>query len=201
MNMENKYYAYIDDRQVGPLDLNQLADAGVRPSTYIWCKGMDDWQRADEVEEVRNLFLQHLNRRRETREEKRPAPLPEQQRPSDYFNTGSSGAPKEDERPPKFRFGRFGVDLPEPDQIGPDTNNPPQVSMVLAVLALLLCFWPTAIVAIYFTHKAQKTWNGANGNEDMKKRAHDYARLAKMWLGFSVAFGIIAWSVILFIGN
>ncbi|MDE6143194.1 MAG: DUF4339 domain-containing protein, partial [Muribaculaceae bacterium] len=34
-----KYFAIIDGEQKGPFELEELADAGVRPSTYVWCKG------------------------------------------------------------------------------------------------------------------------------------------------------------------
>lgn len=44
-----RYFAMIDGERRGPFELSQLADAGVRPGTYVWCKGMDDWEKAEDV--------------------------------------------------------------------------------------------------------------------------------------------------------
>lgn len=50
--MPVKYFARINRRQVGPLTLQQLLQAGVRPTSYVWCKGMPDWQPAAEVPDI-----------------------------------------------------------------------------------------------------------------------------------------------------
>ena len=42
--MATRYYAMIDGVQKGPYTLEELPLAGVRPSNYIWCKGLQDWQ-------------------------------------------------------------------------------------------------------------------------------------------------------------
>lgn len=186
--MDKKYFAYIDGEQAGPYELNQLIDAGVHPSTYVWCKGMDDWRRADEVSEIRDLFLHHLNKKIETSINE---PEPETVIPEEVIPE------KEAQSPPRFRMNRFGVDLPEPDQIASDTSQPPQISMAVAVLTFLFCFWPAGIPAMYFTYKARKTWMAAKDNEELRKKAHDYARLAKMWIGLSISIGLIVWAVLL----
>ena len=50
----------LGDRQVGPMTLEELADLGIRPDTYIWCKGMPDWERADENGDVCRFFRRRL---------------------------------------------------------------------------------------------------------------------------------------------
>lgn len=186
----NKYFAFIDGSQQGPFDLYDLKSAGVRPSTYVWCKGMDDWKRADEVEEIRNLFRNHL-------EEKRDAPAVVI--PSRDITTSTDSGDTPETPPENIRFGRIPASV-EPE---PDISSPPQVSMTLAVLSLILCCPPAGIAAVVFTYKAQKTWeeamkedNTKQSSEDLRRRAHDYARQAKMWLGLTVAFGIILWTLI-----
>ncbi len=42
-----RYFAMIDGERRGPFGLDELADAGVRPDTYVWCKGMSDWEKAE----------------------------------------------------------------------------------------------------------------------------------------------------------
>lgn len=193
--MPPKYFAFIDGEQRGPFTLDQLTDVGVHPSTYVWCKDMDDWQRADSVEEIRNLFRHHIERKKEI-EPAAPAAAPvETVKPEEVSNEASGARPG--------RFGRFGVQLPEMEE-NIDLNTPPQVSMTLAVLSLLLCFPLTGLVAVFYTYKAQKTWDeatkwgGAKGkdSEGLRRKAHEYERLSKMWLGLTVAFGVIFWTLI-----
>lgn len=186
----NKYFAFIDGTQQGPFDLLDLKSAGVRPSTYVWCKGMDDWTRADEVEEIRNLFRRHL-------EDIKDAPKETTVRPVETKATPEQN--HEQQVPPVVRFGR----IPASEEPAFDLDTPPQVSMTLAVLSLILCFIPTGIAAVIFTRKSQKTWieaqNSSLSSEEsanLKKQAHEYERQAKMWLGLTVAFGIIFWTLI-----
>ena len=188
--MAPKYFAFIDGNQQGPFDLYDLKSAAVRPSTYVWCKGMDDWKRADEVEEIRNLFRRHLEDQKEQSVINPPADAPIKE---------ENPVPQPEEKPEQIRFGRIPASV-EPEV---DINNPPQVSMTLAVLSLILCFPPSGIAAVVFAWKAQKTWEEANRNEKtkedmdtLKRQSHEYARLAKMWLGLTVAFGIIFWTLI-----
>lgn len=188
--MPPKYFAYIDGEQKGPFSLDQLADAGVRPSTYVWSKDMADWQRADQVDEIRNAFKRHIEIRKEVTPE---PPVTPQYTPTDE-------QPADGQDRPRFT-GRF--HLPEVEE-QTDINRPPQVSMTLAVLSLLLCFPPTGIAAVIYTYKAVKTWeeatkwgNGVKDNsEELKRKAHDYERLSKMWLGLTVAFGVIFWTLL-----
>lgn len=55
-----KIFAMIDGQQVGPLELDEIVEAGVRPDTYVWCKGMADWQRAAEVPDICRYFRLRL---------------------------------------------------------------------------------------------------------------------------------------------
>ena len=187
--MGPKYFAFIDGNQQGPFDLYDLKSAGVRPSTYVWCKGMDDWKRADEVEEIRNLFRRHLEDIKETPKEEKIMTV----QPEEVVRK------KPEEQPPVIRFGKIPASV-EPEI---DIDRPPQVSMTLSVLSLILCFIPTGIVSVIFTMKAQKAWSRANEenltkeeSDFFKRQAHEFGRQAKMWLGLTVAFGIIFWTLI-----
>ena len=193
--MTPQYFAFIDGSQQGPFELDKLPAAGVRPSTYIWCKGMDDWHRADEVAEVREMFRRHLNNRSEPQ-----VAAPEIQTPQPEPRKNFFGGEKEqkEQKPETMRFGR----IPPVEEQEPDINRPPQVSMTLAVMSLILCFIPTGIAAVIFAFKAQKAWEQslkdvtAEERENLRKACHEYERQAKMWLGLTVAFGIIFWTLI-----
>lgn len=55
-----KIFAMIGGKQVGPMMLDDIVDAGVRPDTYVWCKGMPDWQKASEVPDICRYFRLRL---------------------------------------------------------------------------------------------------------------------------------------------
>ena len=56
-----KYFAMIGGRRYGPMDLDGLVREGVRPDTYVWCKGMPDWIKAEEVPDICRYFRQRLS--------------------------------------------------------------------------------------------------------------------------------------------
>ena len=51
----------IDGRQYGPMELEDMVKEGVRPDTYVWCKGMDDWTLASDVPDICRYFRQRLS--------------------------------------------------------------------------------------------------------------------------------------------
>lgn len=56
-----KYFAMIGGHRVGPMQLDDMPREGVRPDTYVWSKGMDDWMKADEVPDICRYFRQRLS--------------------------------------------------------------------------------------------------------------------------------------------
>lgn len=194
MYTQPKYFAFIDGEEKGPFSLSQLSDVGVRPSTYVWCKGMADWQRADGVEEIKEYFRSHLAGL------KNDAPAVIDVTPSSQGASAGHPTQEKPSRPPRFsRFGISAEDAPEPE---PDLNMPPRISMALAVCCFIF-FPPTSIAAIIYTAKAQKCWNEAllpttnsEKSTELRRNAHEYARQAKMWIGLSVFIGIIFWTLI-----
>ncbi len=55
-----KYFAMIGERRYGPMELDDMVAQGVRPDTYVWCKGMPDWMQASEVPDICRYFRQRL---------------------------------------------------------------------------------------------------------------------------------------------
>ncbi len=51
----------IDGRQYGPMELEDMVREGVRPDTYVWCKGMPDWTLASDVPDICRYFRQRLS--------------------------------------------------------------------------------------------------------------------------------------------
>ena len=57
-----KVYYYVDKNRTrqGPILVNDLVMFDVSPNTLVWCKGMDKWKHAEEVEELAFLFVNLL---------------------------------------------------------------------------------------------------------------------------------------------
>ena len=188
--MATKYYAMIDGEQKGPFTLEELPGAGVRPSTYIWCKGMPDWQPAEENADVCRLFRNHLY---------------DLMHPGQGIDLSKDELEKykvkqdEPAGPPPTRFDRYlqetGNDpLPSLEEIdsGKDTSTPPVSMIGYAWLVTFLCCPPTGIVALIFAYKSRKAWN-----QGQNELAHDLNRKAKMWTGISFFIGIIGYGLFL----
>lgn len=185
-----KYFVMIDGEQKGPFSLQELPENGVGPDTYVWCKGMADWQQSREVADICRFYRNRLF------DIMHPS-APMQEVPIEQ-------TPEEGEE--DFRFG---VGLPMP----PDTTNyserPPSL-MAMAILVTLLCFPVTGIVAIYLSYMSQKMWreserdvNSINGKpisqqdrEYLRHSAHDYARKGKMLIGISFFLGFIVYALV-----
>lgn len=188
--MATKYYAMIDGVQKGPFSLQQLPEAGVRPSTYIWCKGMQDWQKAEDDPEVCRLFRNHLY------DKMHPSDSP-QQNIIPVEDNRWKVQPDEPKGPPPSKFDRFlqqaGEDpLPTLEEIDSkeDKTNPPISMIGYAWLVTIFCFPPTGIAALVYAYKSKNAWKKGENN-----LAHDLNRKAKMLTGISFFIGIIGYGL------
>lgn len=189
--MATKYYAMIDGEQKGPFSLEELPAVGVRPSTYIWCKGMPDWQKAEDNADVCRLFRNHLYDIMHPGDQ----PVFNSKEELDKYKI----KPEEPKDPHRSRFDAFlqqsgNEPLPTLDEIESqkDKTSPPVNMIGFAWLVTLLCFFPTGIVALVFAYKCNKAWN--KGDNEL---AHDYSRRAKMWTGVSFFIGVICYGIFL----
>lgn len=186
--MATKYYAMLDGEQKGPFTLEELPKAGVRPSTYIWCKGMTDWQKAEDNADVCRLFRNHLY------DLMHPGSAPTVQSEQDLDKYKVQPDTKDGRYP--SRFDKFlqesGESLPTLEEIDAqkDISTPPQSMTGYAWLVTIFCFFPTGIAALIFAYRSKKAWK--NGND---KEAHEFARKAKMWTGITLFIGIICYGL------
>ena len=196
----------IDGEQRGPFTLEQLPDAGVRPSTYVWCKGMDDWEKAEDVAEICRLYRRRIY---------------DLLHPADPVNPAESDtAGKSD--PAKTEVNYFdrsmqGLNLPTIEELDAreDISQPPAKVLPWAILVTLFFFPPIGIFAIYFSVASRRCWKNSqkapdNGPDalkingkglsptDWRRLAHDYCRAAKMWTGIAFFIGIILISFLIF---
>lgn len=163
-----KYFAMIDGEQCGPYTLSELATAGVGPDTYVWCKGMSDWQKARDEAEICRAFRQRLL----GSPAGKPASPPGAASPLSGWMGGSI----------KHRPGEADVDSGQK----PDTSVPPQSLLVPAILATVFCCPLTGIAAIFFAMQTTRRW--AEGN---REEAYECQRKARMWLGITFFLGFV----------
>lgn len=177
----------IDGEQRGPFELNRLAEAGVRPDTYVWCKTMPDWKKAREVAEICRYYRQHLAGTVN-------APVPAAREKEETGNLDSV--------PLSFRriVEKSGFTPGPPADNEPDTSQPPRSYLGVAIAITFLCFPLTGLVAIYFAVMTRRLWaegcTDREDAEDYRRMAHDYSRQTKMWLGISFFLGLILYAFI-----
>ncbi len=130
-----KYFAMIDGRQYGPMELDAMVKEGVRPDTYVWCKGMDDWTLASDVPDICRYFRQRLS-----------GTLPSQQQDSSDPARTLAVSDEEHERllnqlPPMARglVRKSGIRLTKENFPDPESQNYPKaLPILLFILSLIM---------------------------------------------------------------
>lgn len=182
--MNLRYFAMMEGERVGPFTLNELADAGVGPETYVWCKGMPDWQRADEVADICRFWRQRLAGL------KNP-PVISETSPKESNDEEDSVHPG---------IGRYTILGPEQDKLNesrPEAyNTKPPSAMLFAVLVTLFCFPLTGFVAIYYFWLSSTEWQKSTQStgkdaENLRASSWGHNRQGKMWTGITFFLGII----------
>jgi len=51
-----KYYINIANQQQGPYSLEDLKEKGITRETMVWFEGAENWQRANKIDELKDLF-------------------------------------------------------------------------------------------------------------------------------------------------
>ena len=178
-----KYYAMIDGEQKGPFELNDLPAAGVRPGTYIWCKGMSDWEKAEDNADVCRLFRNRLY------DIMHPDPVPAVTEVQQV---------KEEPSQSPTRFDAYmrdsGEHIPTIEEIeaAKDKHVPPASMIGYAWLVTIFCFVPTGIIALVYAYKSKSAWKKGEA-----ETAHEYCRSAKMWTGITFFIGLIFYAFLM----
>lgn len=173
------------------MELPELVEAGLMPETYVWCKGMDDWQQAKEVADICRFFR---NRIFDLMHPTAGSP-----------DTPAGGQPREfrlmddaDYKGMKRRefYDAVGEQVAhtakDPEQEKLEQGIPPTpLPGWLALLAILL-FFPLGIPAWMQSRKGQKLWAAG-----LEAQSHETARSARMCAGMAVCIGVVALSVLI----
>lgn len=183
-----KYYAIINDEQIGPMELPELVDRGLMPDTWVWCKGMDDWKQANEVADICRFFR---NRIFDLMHPTTPEPDDTPASPPPYMAD-------EDYKGLKRRdfYQAVGEQIQQ-SQVDPDDeklsqNIPPaRLPGWLTALAIIL-FFPLGIPGMLMSQKAQKQWMAG-----LKKESFATASSARIYTGLAICFGVVAYTILI----
>lgn len=173
-----KYFAVIDKQQIGPCSIEELVQAGLRPDTYVWCKGMEDWTPAKDVADICRHFRRRLFDKMHPTAPQAPSPT-------------EPGAPASDYELHQMSRREFWQEVsrevaesqPSEEEL---TALPPSTWWPFPILLSLLFFFPLGIPAVICSRKAGKLWN-----EGRHAESHEAARIAKIYGGVAIAMGLL----------
>lgn len=198
-----RYFAMIEGERRGPFSLEELHSAGVRPDTYVWCKGMDDWEKAEDVADICRFYRQRIFNLMHPDSTSKEEPSEK---------TDNKSSDPYDSFPIRFRHfvQKAGADPTINGEEEPDPAHRPTSLVPLAIVLMLMCNTITGIVALFYAIKSRKAWNEAHrGTQDhnkelysdserqaLSRQAHEYARLARMWCGITFFTGFFMAAII-----
>lgn len=182
-----KYYAIIDGQQVGPMELEELIHAPLMPHTWVWCKGMSDWQQARDVADICRFWRRRLfDLMHPSPENTSLAPKP-QLPTTDEDYKGLS----------RREFYQSIATHIQQDATDPDRQKlqqgiePAPLPLWVSILAIVL-FFPLGIWAIVSSRRSHTQWQ-----RSQKEESYESARSARMCAGIAICLGIIAISIVL----
>lgn len=173
-----QYYIANGKQPLGPFDLNQLREMNITPETLVWNQSMPDWQRADQVEELRTQLLG----------------LP---------NGGASVVPPVNPQGERNQYGPampqnpYGAQ-PHPYSQGLNADNglppcPPDY-LAFAIIVTLFCCLPFGIVSIVYAAKVSVRYNRGDYHG-----ALDASNSAKRWAWISLIAVLVFFIAYIFI--
>lgn len=130
--MKQYYYVNKYGQQAGPIPVGQFSACGIMKETLVWCEGMSEWKKAEEVEELKHLFAPAAIT---------PPPLQPSGMPQPPVAPGSNGA---------------GIPTADP------TGQCPDNYLVWTILTTILCCWPLGIPGIVYATKVEKLWRAGD---------------------------------------
>lgn len=159
----------IEGRRIGPMEIDRLVEAGLRPDDYVWRKGMSDWTPAREDAEICRHFRRRLHDRLH----------PVAETPAEY----DAAEMKDPEEATSYAEVRTRIIMQAEEE---NISVPPVLCPSWLIILSFLCFFPLAFIALRANRLAARAWEANEGAE-----AHDAARRAKLSAGVAVCLGIM----------
>ena len=161
-----KFWVRINGLQEGPMEIDQMKDYNITPTTYVWCAGMKDWAYARDVEVLKDVFQEQPDEVCEPEKEEKENDTPMHE-------------PKIEEPQP----------TPAPQQ-HIEQQPCPSNNLVWAILATVFCCQITGIIAIIFAAQVNSKYYS-----DGYKQAKRYSDMAGVWCIISIILAILSYSI------
>lgn len=173
--------------QKGPVSIEQLVE-NITLDTYVWCDGMDNWQKANSVKEIVDAFSNKQNANNVDNHE-------------DYYQSNNNDSYYHNTSNNNQNNNNYQSSNQNNYQNNYQNNNAPKMQnyFVLSLLCLLLCCVPLGIVSLLNSRNCDKAL--ASGDIEGAK---EYAQKAKNWAiaGFITGFIFqILYVVVTVLGN
>lgn len=192
-----KFWIRVNGLQEGPMDINQLKDYNITPTTYVWCAGMKDWAYARDVVDLQELFTDYV----ET-----DAPAEEPEVITEIVETANDIAPEETTEPVEPETSIQETEQPQKNETfvsqeltedkcdatekQKDDRPCPPNNLIWGILITILCCQPLGILAIIFSAQVGNKYYD-EGYEAAKKYS-DWAGLVCI---ISIVLSILLCSV------
>ena len=198
-----KYFAMINGERVGPYSLEELHKAGLTPETYVWCKDMADWEKAEDVAEICRFYRQRIF------DLMHPSAARQESQPQGGTEMDDEEDPYKD-FPLLFRnYAREAGADPTIREEEPNYSRQPTSLIPISLILMILCCPLTGCVAFYYALRSRQAWKEAhrssqehkelysdNERQALSRKAYEYARLARMWGGITFCFGFFMAAII-----
>lgn len=181
-----KFWVRINGLQEGPMEIDQLRNYNITPTTYVWCAGMKDWAYARDVEDLKDVIVKVGT---EEPKESEVSDIPEVSvetpavdsavtEEQEIVSTGEivSAEPVNDTES-------------EPQSIQ-DERPCPSNNLLWAILATVFCCQFTGLIAIIYAAQVSNKYY-KEGYDAAKK----YSDLAGVWCIVSVVLAILSYSI------
>lgn len=188
--MNNYFFVDAERKQKGPLPADRLAEAGVTGETLVWRQGMQNWQPASSIEELRNLLVKPHTKANDypqniLRKRKEPAYDTEDDDEKTQFQPKGRQpdrqSPGEEER---LRKTLEELERHEPE---PGFRPCPPTYMVWAILSTICCCLPFGIVAVVKARQVGKHYVTGNYDQALIASAD-----TKKWCIVALILGILS---------
>lgn len=212
-----KFWIRINGLQEGPMEVEQMKDYNVTPTTYVWCAGMKDWAYARDIEDLKDVirweektntavanppsFTEHADEPATSGEPQDTDVAEDSNEATDTKEATATETVAETEQPASCQPTQAAepeiLYKPQPAAIdsSKEEEKPcPPNNLIWAILVTILCCQPFPICGIIaIIYAAQVNSKYYNDGYEAAKKASERAEL---WCIIGIVVGILGFSVI-----
>ena len=190
-----KFWIRVNGLQEGPMDIDQLKEYNITPTTYVWCAGMKDWAYARDVVDLQDLFTDYveINTPAETLEEISAETEPEQNQEQVTESVPVSEIEQNEPQPQVTETAtpqNTSIEQTYEEKQSREERPCPPNNLIWGILITIFCCQPLAILAIIFSAQV-----GNKYYEEGYEAAKKYSNWAGIICIISIVLSILLCSV------